>query len=72
MLSTHMRDQIHIARTHHLWPQHVSETTEAYYAAKQTALTLYTESATIVGLYKRYQRHALWLQELTDARWSYT
>ena len=53
LLSTHLWAQIHIARTHHRWQQHTSTTMEAYYAAKHTTLTLYMESATIVGLSKR-------------------
>ena len=72
VLSIHMRDQIHITRTHHFLPQHVSEMTDVYYAVKRATLTLYTESATLMGLYKWYQIHREKLQELTDARRSYT
>ena len=53
-LSTYIPDQIHITRTHQRWLQHVADTTKAYYAAKQASLTIYVESATTMGLCKRY------------------
>ena len=42
ILSTHIRDRIHITHTHHMWRQHVCETAEAYYTAKRMTYTLYT------------------------------
>ena len=57
VVTTHVRDEMHITRTHHHWQQYLSHTAEAYNAAKREALTLYMDSATIVGLYNRYQRH---------------
>ena len=56
-LTTHIQDQICITRTHHKWQQHVSNTTKAYYATKRKTYTLYTKSATILGLYERLTRH---------------
>ena len=70
-LSTHIRDQIHITGTHHRWQRHVAETTEACHTAKRISLTIYTDSATTLGLYKWYQRHLHRLHEYTSTRQGY-
>ena len=72
MVATRVRDEMHITCTHHVWQQHVSHTTGAYYAAKREAPAFYMESATIVGLYKRYQGHMCGLHEYENVRQRYT
>ena len=72
ILPTHIQDQMHITRTHHMWQQHISKTTKAYHATKRRPYTFYFKSGTILELYEQFTRHLHRLQALTNAHCSYT
>ena len=66
VVSTQLRHEMSIILTHQIWQQYVVHTQETYYTAKQEALTSYMDSAYVVGLHTRYQRHRL---QRCENRW---
>ena len=54
LVTTRVRDKMHITRTHHHWQQYLSHLAEAYCTTKREALTLHMDNATTVGVYNQY------------------